>query len=68
MKGSSRAKILLYHFRVGRGLELRLAVEIHDQVLPSVRLDASSLVIADDAGRLQVFDLTYGDRIRDLRI
>lgn len=68
MKGPSRSKILLYHFRVGRGLELRLAVEIYGQVVPSVRLDASSLVIADDAGRLQVFDLTYGDCIRDLRI
>ena len=42
--------------------------EIYGQVVPSVRLDASSLVIADDAGRLQVFDLTYGDCIRDLRI
>jgi hypothetical protein len=47
---------------------VRLSVEIEGPANASVRLDSFTLAVADDFGRLQVFELTYGERIRDIRL
>ena len=58
-------RILLYQVAKANLPVLRLSVEIEGPANASVRLDSSSLAVADDFGRLQVFELTYSERIRD---
>lgn len=64
----TRTRILLYQVAKASVPVVRLSVEIEGSANPKVRLDSSTLAVADDSGRLQVFELTYGERIRDIRL
>ena len=61
-------RVLLYQIAKASLPIVRLSVEIEGPVNASVRLDSFTLAVADDFGRLQVFELTYGERIRDIRL
>jgi hypothetical protein len=63
----ARTRILLFQLANANLPVIRLSVEIEGPAKASVRLDSGNLVIADDFGRLLVFELTYGERIRDIR-
>jgi hypothetical protein len=67
-RSKARTRVLLYQIAKANLPIVRLSVEIEGPANASVRLDSFTLAVADDFGRLQVFELTYGERIRDIRL
>jgi len=67
-RSKARTRVLLYQIAKADLPIVRLSVEIEGPANASVRLDSFTLAVADDFGRLQVFELTYGERIRDIRL
>jgi hypothetical protein len=67
-RSKARTRVLLYQIAKANLPIVRLSVEIEGPANARVRLDSFTLAVADDFGRLQVFELTYGERIRDIRL